>query len=248
MDAASSPRGRRRVILVALGLATILVAGLFLFLGTWQVQRRAWKHDLIARVDARIHAAPVPAPARPDWPGIDASSDSYRRVVATGRFAHDRETLVQAVTELGGGFWVMTPLIGADGTAILINRGFVPPDRRDPGTREAGQTEGETSVVGLIRMSEPGGGFLRSNDPSGDRWFSRDVAAIAAARGLGPAAPYFIDADAAPVPGGHPLGGLTVVSFSDNHLVYALTWYVLALMAMAGGFYVIRDRARRGTR
>ncbi|TXN24963.1 SURF1 family protein [Methylobacterium sp. WL19] len=231
--------------LVAVGVLTLVVVVAFAALGTWQVQRRAWKHDLIARVDARIQADPVPAPGRADWPALDVGTDAYKRVVATGTFAYDRETLVQAVTELGGGFWVMTPLVGADGSTILVNRGFVPAQMRDAATREIGRRAGEGRVTGLLRLSEPGGGFLRRNDPAADRWYSRDVAAIAASRGLGPTAPYFIDADAEPNPGGYPVGGLTVVAFSDNHLVYALTWYALAIMAAAGGAYVIRDGMRR---
>jgi surfeit locus 1 family protein len=243
----STKKSSRRAspALAAIGLLTLVAVVTFAALGTWQVQRRAWKHDLIARVDARIHADAVPAPGRADWPALDAGGDAYRRVFATGTFADDRETLVQAVTELGGGYWVMTPLVGTDGSTILVNRGFVPVEKRDPTTREIGRRVAETRVTGLLRMSEPGGGFLRHNDPAGDRWYSRDVTAIAAARGLGPTAPYFIDADADPNPGGYPVGGLTVVAFSDNHLVYALTWFALAIMAAAGGAYVIRDGMRR---
>ncbi|WP_019903260.1 SURF1 family protein [Methylobacterium sp. 77] len=229
---------------IFVGLVSIAVVAVLVSLGTWQIQRRAWKHDLIARVEARVHADPVQAPEQAKWLGFDAASEAYRRVFAVGTFAHDRETLVQAVTELGGGFWVMTPLVGADGATILINRGFVPADRREPAMGEICRSAGETRVTGLLRVSEPRGGFLRANDPAKNRWYSRDVAAIAEARGLGPTAPYFIDADATPNPGGYPVGGLTVVTFSDNHLVYALTWYVLALMAAAGGAYVIRDGMR----
>jgi surfeit locus 1 family protein len=216
--------------------AALLAAGLAA-LGIWQLQRRAWKHDLVARVEARIHAAPVPAPTD----CANAACDPYRHVFAEGVFRHDRETLVQAVTEAGAGSWVFTPLEGADGRAILINRGFVPTDRRDPATRAAGQVVGPVRITGLIRASEPNGAFLRANDPAGSRWYSRDVAAIAAARGLTLAAPYFVDADAAPNPGGLPLGGLTVVAFPDNHLVYALTWFALAAMVIGAAVYVLRD-------
>ena len=105
----------------------------------------------------------------------------------------------------------------------------MPPDRRDPATRPEGQVAGERAVSGLLRLTEPGGGFLRSNDPAARRWYSRDVAAIAAAARLAPpVAPYFIDADATPNPGGLPLGGLTVVRFRNAHLSYALTWFALA--------------------
>ncbi|MFC7554551.1 SURF1 family cytochrome oxidase biogenesis protein [Pseudoroseomonas wenyumeiae] len=88
---------------------------------------------------------------------------------------------------------------------------------------------------------------MRSNDPAADRWHSRDVEAIAAARGLRDVAPFFLDADATPNPGGLPVGGLTVVSFPNSHLVYALTWYALALMLAGASAYLAREewRARR---
>jgi surfeit locus 1 family protein len=147
------------------------------------------------------------------------------------------------VTERGAGFWVLTPLILADDTAVIVNRGFVPADRRDPAARVASElAAGPVAVTGLLRISEPGGAFLRSNDPAGDRWFSRDVAAIAAAKGITDVAPYFIDADATPNPGGLPIGGLTVVTFRNTHLVYALTWYALAAMSAAAAYFVRRSR------
>lgn len=224
----------------------LLLTAVFLALGTWQVQRLFWKLDLIARVEARIHAAPVPAPARVAWSGVNAKDDEYRRVTATGLFEHGKSALVQAVTALGAGFWVVTPLRLADGSTILVNRGFVPADKRDPAARAAGEiAAGPVAVTGLLRITEPGGAFLRSNDPAHDRWFSRDVAAIAAARGLADVAPYFIDADGTPNPGGLPVGGLTVVAFRNSHLVYALTWYALAAMS-AFGVYRVRRLGDRG--
>jgi len=207
----------------------------------WQIQRRAWKLDLIAQVDARIHAPAAPPPARADWAGVNARDDAYRHVRATGSFLHDRETLVQAVTERGAGFWVLTPLSTDQGT-VLVNRGFVPPERRDPASRRAGR--GPVTVTGLLRVSEPGGAFLRANDSAAGRWYSRDVAAIAKARALGEVAPFFIDADAAPNPGGYPVGGLTVVAFPNSHLVYALTWFGLAALSAWGAALILR-KARR---
>jgi surfeit locus 1 family protein len=215
-----------------LGTLLTLLFAAFTALGVWQVYRLNWKLDLIARVDARVHAAAVAAPA------TATPDDEYRKVSATGTFLNDRETLVQAVTELGAGFWVMTPLKRADGTVILINRGFVPPDRREPSQHS--QQTGEVSVSGILRMSEPKGGFLRSNDPGGDRWYSRDVEAIATARHLTGVAPYFIDADATANPGGYPVGGLTVIRFSNNHLVYAITWFGLAAMTVVAAVMLYR--------
>lgn len=222
--------------------AMLFLTLIFLGLGTWQVQRLFWKLDLIARVDARVTASPVPAPSSAAWSGINAESDEYRRVIATGTFRHDAETPVQAVTDLGPGFWILTPLEQADGTTILINRGFVPAARRDPAARADGEIEGPVRITGLLRMSEPDGAFLRSNDPADGRWYSRDVAAIAATKGIEKAAPYFIDADATPIPGGLPVGGLTVIRFRNSHLVYAATWYLLAAMSAAAAYAIQRRR------
>ncbi|UPA25022.1 SURF1 family protein [Shinella oryzae] len=229
-----SPRARR--VLTAF---LVLLVAVFVGLGTWQVQRLFWKLDLIARVDARVHAAPVPAPAG----AVDAAADEYRHVTATGLFEHDRTVLVQAVTERGAGFWVMTPLRADGARTILVNRGFVPADRSGANARLGSElAAGPVTVTGLLRISESGGGFLRANDPAADRWFSRDVAAIAAAKGLENVAPYFIDADATPNPGGLPVGGLTVVTFRNSHLVYALTWYALAVMSAFAAYSVHRRR------
>lgn len=227
-------------VLALLGLAAF--AGL-IALGGWQVQRLGWKQDLIERVERRLAAAPAAAPPRADWTVI-GPDDVYRRVELRGRYDHARETCTQAVTRLGPGCWVLTPLQVADGTWVLVNRGFVDPQRRDPATRAAGQIPGEVRVHGLLRLSEPGGGFLRRNDPAANRWHSRDVSAIAAARGL-PAdrtAPYFVDATDS-VPDG-PVGGLTVVSFPNNHRVYALTWFALALMVPLAAVLIVRRERR----
>jgi len=157
---------------------------------------------------------------------------------------------------LGRGWWVMTPLRADDGGIVLINRGFVPQAQTDGPWRT--QPQARTSVTGLLRLSEPGGAFLRENDPAAGRWFSRDVAAIAASQGLEHVVPYFIDAEASsPLPPAWqlepprrlpddllPVGGLTVLSFANNHLVYALTWYGLALMVAGAMVYVGRTEIR----
>jgi surfeit locus 1 family protein len=226
---------------IALLLLALLGAACFAALGVWQVERLAWKRDLIARVEARIHAAPAPIPVPSAWPTFNARAAEYRRVRLQGVFLHSRETLVQAVTERGAGFWVLTPLRTARGI-VLVNRGFVPPDKRAPSARWCGPGAQPVSVTGLLRASEPGGGFLRANDPAAGRWYSRDVAAIARAQRLGTVAPFFVDADATPNPGGYPIGGLTVVRFSDNHLIYAITWFALAAMSVGGAVLLARRR------
>ncbi|MBS0338986.1 MAG: SURF1 family protein [Proteobacteria bacterium] len=241
----NGPRSAGR--LAVLGLLALLAFCTLVALGWWQVERRAWKLELIARVEARVHAAPVDLPGPARWPQVTAASDEYRRVRLAGHFLHERETQVQALTELGSGFWVLTPLELADGHVVLVNRGFVPPELRDRITRMAVEPVGEVALVGLLRISEPGGGFLRSNDAQADRWYSRDVAAIAAARGL-PAdrvAPFFVDADKEPMAEpDQPVGGLTVISFRNSHLVYALTWFTLALLVLGAAWRVWLEEKR----
>jgi surfeit locus 1 family protein len=251
----------RRLMVAVLGL---LFAGFFA-LGSWQVKRLQWKLDLIERVNQRVHAPAVPAPGPALWPNVTARSDEYRHVTVSGSFLPEFSTRVQASTELGSGFWLLTPLCNADGSIILVNRGFVPakaddfnPQASRPGaTAEAcakAATAPRSTVTGLLRISEPGGGFLRRNDPAGEHWYSRDVQAIAAARGLSRAAPYFIDAEAtrdnAAAPRGQapgeerPVAGLTVIAFHNSHLVYALTWYALALMVAGAGVWLVRDERK----
>jgi surfeit locus 1 family protein len=244
-EGAAAPSSPARLLLLGV-LALLAFAGL-VALGTWQVERRAWKLALIERVEARVHAPAVAAPGPEGWATITAASAEYRHVSATGKFLNDRDTLVQAATVKGPGYWVLAPFRTEQGFLVLVNRGFVPADRRDRNSRAAGDISGRTTVTGLLRMTEPKGGFLRSNDPAGGRWYSRDVAAIAAAQGLPDMAPYFIDADATPNAGGLPLGGLTVIAFPNSHLVYAGTWYSLALMVAGAASWLAREewRARR---
>ena len=233
----------------------------FISLGVWQVQRRAWKLDLIERVSARIQAPPGALPPQDQWPQLNAASHEYLAVRLQGQWLAHKTVLTQATTALGAGYWVLTPLQMADGVQVLVNRGFVPQDQRAqwqaPQAPPAATTdEPPATVVGLLRLSEPGGGFLRSNDPAQQRWHSRDVAAIAQAQQLGQAAPFFVDAGlpsrlgstAADLPadmaGPWPRPGLTVVRFPNSHLVYALTWFGLALMVVGAAVVVARYERR----
>lgn len=219
-----------------IGLLLLCVCGALVFgaLGVWQIERRAWKLDLIARVESRVHSAPVAAPPRAGWTAIFAQQDEYRRVRVTGQYLNRRTVLVDALTELGPGYWVLAPLKTTDGV-ILINRGFVPPEHKSDYARP----KGLVTVVGLLRATEPGGRFLRPNKPSANQWYSRDVEAISTSRGLSDVAPFFVDAEKA---GGeeYPIGGMTVVRFRNVHLVYAITWFLLAGLSLTGVWLLIR--------
>ncbi|MBL0372355.1 SURF1 family protein [Rhizobium sp. KVB221] len=232
-------RQRSHLLTATICSLLLLLTAVFIALGAWQLERLSWKLDLISRIDTRIHAEPVAPPSGSEWAASKPADVEYRRVRVSGTFDNSKETYVYASTERGAGYWVITPLMLADSSSILINRGFVPTASRDPISRPNGQPTGPVTINGLLRLPEPGGTFIRSNDPVNDRWYSRDVAAIADKRGIALIAPYFIDADSAPNPGGLPVGGLTVVTFRNNHQVYALTWFVLAAMVAAAAAYLI---------
>jgi surfeit locus 1 family protein len=225
--------------LVAVTIAALALSAGFFALGVWQVERLAWKRALIAAVDTRLHAAPVAAPGPGAWSAIGPEHDAYRRVMARGVLIDGASTFVQATTDRGGGYWVMTPLRTDRGFTLLVNRGFIPPEARLP--RRYAVPVGPVVIAGLLRITEPKGGLLRRNEPVSDRWYSRDIAAIATARKLtGAIAPYFIDAAAGREAEALPIGGLTVVRFPNNHLVYAVTWFLLA--AMVAGAYIMAMR------
>ena len=227
----ATERSARLRGLVAPALAALVCLAILLGLGVWQLARKAEKEALIARIVERSHVEPPAAP--PPFDAWDARADEFGRVRVRGTFLHDRETLVHGLApgEPGRalqGFYVLTPLRRDDGTTILINRGFVPTELKDPKDRAAGQVAGEATVTGMLRASETRGLFVPESDPKRDAWFTRDIPGISAARGLTDVAPYLIEADATPNPGGWPRGGQLRVDLPNNHLQYAFTWFGIA--------------------
>ncbi|RWR31316.1 SURF1 family protein [Sinirhodobacter populi] len=238
-----SPRWPRLVIVTL--IAVIGISG-FGSLGIWQVNRLHWKLDLIARVDSRIHADPVPAPGPSDWPDLTAENAEYRRVELHGTFLNQDEVQIYTPSDWGPGYWVLTPLQREDGTIVMINRGVVPEAFRDPATRPA--PEGEQTVIGLLRISESHGWlFSRQSDPAARTWYRRDIGSITQTLGLADAAPYFVDQELTD-PQGWPRGGRTVVSFRNSHLSYALTWFALTALVLGAWILVIRSELRREDR
>jgi surfeit locus 1 family protein len=222
---------KRSLLSLLMALPVVAAIAIFMALGLWQVQRLAWKTDLIAKVDARVGAPAVASPGVADWARVNKTDDEYRHVTLHGRLQNDAEAQVYTVSDYGPGYWVMTPLRRDDGSTVYINRGFVPMDKHTPATRSVGQLQGEVTVTGLLRMPESKGWlFQQANDPVHDAWYRRDTSALALSRHIGSVAPYFVDADATPNPGDWPKGGLTVVKFPNSHLSYALTWFAMAAM------------------
>lgn len=233
-----------RVIVAS--IIALLFLGVFTALGIWQVQRLGWKLDLIERVDARVAAPPVPSPGPQEWPSITAAQDEYRHVELRGTFLNDEEVQIYTPSSFGPSYWILTPLQRDDGTVVMVNRGLVPEDRKDPADHTT--PDGPQEITGLLRLTEDKGWlFSQDNRPEDGVWYRRDISSITATKGLQNAAPYFVDQDMTD-PRGFPRGGQTVVKFRNSHLSYAITWFALALLSVAGWAVVLRAELRRDPR
>ncbi len=241
-----------------LGPAIFTLLGIVVLcgLGVWQIERKAWKEGLIAAIAQRVNAAPSDFPSSVAWPALTPGEDEYRHVRLKGRFRNDKEAHLQANLVSRGpddgalGYDILTPLEIADGSLVIVNRGFVPLDRKDAATRPQGQIDGETQVTGLIRFPQPHGWFIPADDPQRNVWFSRDPAPIAKAYGLQRLAPVIVDADTVEgdsggsANGAAPRGGQTRIALANDHLQYALTWFGLAIV-LAGVFAAYAASAAR---
>ena len=236
----SAPRPWRAAALPAL-LAFIVLLGL----GTWQMQRKAWKEALIASLTERLADAPQALPPAASWPKLDPADDEYRRVKFTAQFDHSAEALVYGAASAfrpdvsGPGDWVFTPARLPDGGIVMIDRGFVPEARKDPKSRVEGQIAGPVEIIGALRCPETRHWFTPNDDVAHNLWFTRDPQAMALAKSLGQVpgqvAPFYIEQEAPVPPGGLPSPGKIAVNLPNNHLQYVITWYGLAA-ALAGVF------------
>ncbi len=229
---------------LAATLVTVPAVLVMLGLGTWQVQRMAWKAELIERVETRAAAPPVVLPAAVG----DPAGFEFRPVTVTGRFLHDKEMRLVARPRQGRvGYELVTPLERTDlpGSApVLVNRGFVPMDRGDPATRPESRTEGVVTVAGIARLPQPAGWLQPGNRPGAETWMRVDPPAMAAAAGLAAVAPLVVEAlpAATPAAGTLPEGIPPRVELPNNHLQYAITWYSLAATLIV--IFVLSQRRR----
>ncbi|HEX4617530.1 MAG TPA: SURF1 family protein [Stellaceae bacterium] len=216
-----------------------------LALGAWQVERLFWKQDLIAQRQAAVAAAPAAVPK-----GLAEARDmEFHHVSDQGVFLNDKEIFLGATSEGGGqGYQILTPLLEPRGRAVFVNRGYIPAELRDPARRAAGQIAGTVRVQGLLRLPPAGrpNWFLPDNRPDLNYWFWVDLPAMSAADKLDRVAPFYIDADATPNPGGWPKGGVTRLTLPNNHLQYAITWFSLAVALVV--IYVLFHRRNAGLR
>lgn len=224
---------------------TIAVAVMFAILcglGFWQLERLQWKLNLVAQVEANMAAAPLSLDEAIQMPPEQAQ---YHRVTLNGVFDHAHEAYAFATTTGGAVVYhVLTPFRTEDGRTLMVDRGAIPKEKLDPKSRAAANAEGPTQVTGVWRTPDPASGFSPPPDLGKHIWYVRDVTAMAGAAGLTLAAPVVIEADATPNPGGWPKGGGTVVSFRNQHLGYAVTWFALAaaLLCIWLAFHISKGR------
>jgi surfeit locus 1 family protein len=234
-----------------LGLTALMLTGLAVLigLGVWQLQRLAWKEGLIARIETRTKGDPITlkqaiAMAR------KGRDPSYYRVRVDGRFHHAKERYLYAASDGKVGWDVITPLETADGDMVLVDRGFVPDELKDPASRASGQFENVVAVTGIVRAPEIQGLFTPDNEPGANRWFWRDLQAMARSAfpdGTIQVAPFFLEAEKTSVPGGWPEGGRTRLEIPNNHLQYAVTWFLLAACLLVIYGVYVRSVYRRSS-
>ncbi|GGG74061.1 SURF1-like protein [Salipiger pallidus] len=235
----SRPAKIRLAIVTAIALFGIWGFG---SLGVWQINRLAWKTDLIAQVDDRLAADPVPLPPASDWQDV-SRDDEYTSVTLTGTYLNDEEVQIYTPSDYGPADWVLTPMELTSGGIVMVNRGIVPQDIALTGDFD--RIDGETTVTGLLRISESEGWlFSRDSNPDEGLWYRRDIGSITEAKGFENAAPFFVDEELATTDS-WPRGGQTVVSFRNSHLSYAITWFALALVVAVAFVLVLRFELKR---
>ena len=236
---ASKAQPRRLRTLIGLFIPAVIVFAVLVALGTWQLQRKAWKEDLIATLTERLAAPPGALPAPATWPRLDRDDTEYRRVTFTATFDDGKEALVYAAASAfrpdvsSPGYWVFTPARLTDGSVVMVNRGFVPQDLANPAARPGGHVSGPAQITGTLRWPDARSWFSPSDDPEHNLWFLRDPSSIAAAKGLNEVAPFYVEQEAPVPPGGWPQPGKLDVRLRNEHLQYVVTWYGLALVLAA---------------
>jgi surfeit locus 1 family protein len=239
---------RRSLLLPAIIAAAVFA--LLIGLGVWQVQRKAWKENLIATLAERMTAPPSLLPPHSQWQSLTPQTDEFRRVRLRVQFDPKSEARVYS----GGsglredvkapGYFAFAPARLPDGSMIVINRGHVDNASPDASLKPIAVPTAAVEIVGALRWPEPRGLFAPADNPARNQWFVRDHLAMAAAKDWGPVAPFFVDQEAPVPPGGLPKPGKITPNLRNDHLQYALTWYGLALVLVAVFLVWLRSRAR----
>lgn len=216
-------------------LISLPILVLCLALSVWQMERREWKRDILDRIAANQSAAPIALDAL--LSGGDPLRREYGKVAMSGTFLHDKEFHLAARSRGNDvGIQVVTPLRTDKGQIVLFDRGWVPSERKDPAKRAEGQIEGTAKLVGVVRRTQVQRQFAPDNVPDKNVWFTVDVPLMRKLAGGSPDPAldtFFLEADANRNPGGLPIGGQTQLDIPNDHLQYAITWFLLAL-ALSG--------------
>lgn len=230
-------------------LASGIVLAILLVLGTWQVERLAWKEGLLAEIAERTAAAPEDL-ATVETRFRETGDVEYWPITVSGTFEHAGERHFFATYAGQSGYNVYTPLRLADGRALLVNRGFVPFELKDAAKRGEGQVAGPVTITGLARnpLAAKPSVVVPDNDPAANIFYWKDRDTMASSVGLATGdglVPFFVDAGPGRAPGGWPVGGVTIIDLPNNHLQYAVTWYGLAF-ALVGvvGYWLWNGRRR----
>lgn len=224
-------------------IAVTILFAILIGLGVWQLQRLHWKEGLLAAIDHSLHAAPLRIDGKVFV--LEGPPTPYIRVTGRGTFDYAKEAYLFASDREGDpGYHVIVPFTLVNGQVYLVDRGYVPKEKLVPSTRSQGQISGIQTVTGLTRVNDGPGLFTPPPDPAHRIWFSRDAAAIARADGIHLAYTGMIEADAAPNPGSWPKGGQTIIDIPNNHLQYAITWFLMAaaLLGVYLAYHVSRGR------
>ena len=231
--------------LLAIGAIAILIS-----LGNWQARRLVWKEKLIADTNARLAAAPTPAPGPGQWQGLNWEQDVYRKVTLEAAYDHGREVHVWFALKnpkggslSGPGYLILTAATTPEGWHVIINRGFVPEAMKEAQSRPQTLVTGLQQMPGLMRFDEPKSWLSPKADKKKNVWIVRQVEEMAAFLGLDPAktAPYWIDLSKGQGVDGLPQGGETRVAFTNSHFQYMLTWYGLAVVLLVVyGLWLVR--------
>lgn len=221
-------------------IATVAGLAVLLGLGTWQLDRLAWKQQVLEARAQRINAPAIGAADIAGEIGLDTLE--YRPLVLTGRFDGARALKLLSRTRDGRpGFHVITPLTDDTGAVFLVDRGWAPV--AGDGALSPAPT-GTVSIAGYVRRFETPGRFTPDNAPATNAWFYLDREQMASALGLARVAPFYVQqAPGAGPPGSYPQGSAPNIALRNPHLQYALTWYALAGVLLV--IYVIFHVRRR---
>ena len=192
--------------IVTAGIAAAIGLAILVSLGTWQLQRMSWKQNLIATLDARIGQTPRPLPPRAAWSALTEADHEYARVKFTAALLPGEAFVYTAGSSLrsditGQGYWVFAPARLDDGATVLVNRGFVPTDRKAAASRGGAASNAPVEITGYMRWPESRGMFAPADDLKANVFFIRDPKAMAAANGWTIDTPFYIDQEL-PVPAG----------------------------------------------